>query len=234
LTVQQILAGQAGRTFGPNVGPSILPIAPAAAWALGRANRVPTIIGTTHDEFRYFTSTRIDFVTGPLTETSYAAVVRGEFTSTADMVLARYPVSAYASPGLAYSALKTDQFFACPALADAMLYQPVFQYEFNDPDAPAFVTDPNLPQGAFHAADIGYFFRRPDLNPAQVRLSTAMVAYLAAFVATGDPNGRGRPRWPRFGDGAALSLVPDAIAVTTGFAADHRCSFWRLAAGTPS
>lgn len=234
LPVTQILTGQTGRTFGPNVGPAILPISPAAAWALGKANRVPAIVGTTHDEFRYFTSTRINLVTGPLTDASYAAVVRTEFTSTADMVLAQYPASAYASPGLAYSALKTDQLFACPARADAMLYPRAYEYEFNDPNAPAFVTDPDLPQGAFHAADVGYLFRRADLNPAQVRLSQAMVAYLTAFVANGDPNGPGRPRWPRFGPEAALSFVPDAIAVTTGFAADHKCAFWRLAAGTPS
>src|SRR4029453_12265506 len=32
LTPQQLLAGQVGRAFGPNVGPAILPIPPAAAW----------------------------------------------------------------------------------------------------------------------------------------------------------------------------------------------------------
>ena len=237
LPVPQVLAGQAGRTFGPNIGPAVLPIPPAAAWGTGRSNRVPTLIGSTHDEWRYFTSTRINFVTGPLTETTYASVVRSEFGSTADMVLAQYPVSAYASPGLAYSALKTDQFFACPARADALLYsteRPVYEYEFNDPNAPSFFTDPNLPQGAFHAADVNYFFRRAALNPAQERMAQTMIAYLTSFVATGDPNGPSRPHWPRYREDVALSLVPEAIAVTAGFAADHKCAFWRLAAGTPS
>lgn len=237
LTVPQVLAGQAGLTFGPNIGPSILPVPPAAAWGTGRANRVPTLIGSTHDEFRYFTSTRINFVTGPLTDASYTAVVRNEFGSTADMVLAHYPVTAYASAGLAYSALKTDQLFACPARADALLYsteRSVFAYEFNDTDAPAFVTDPNLPQGAFHAADLNSFFRQAPLDPEQERMAQTMIAYLTAFVTTGDPNGRGRPHWPRYGNDVALSLVPGAIAVTSGFAADHKCEFWRLAAGIPS
>ncbi|GIH05663.1 carboxylic ester hydrolase [Rhizocola hellebori] len=239
LTPQQLLTAQTGRTFGPNIGPAILPIPPAAAWGTGRANKVPTLIGSTHDEWRYFTSTRINFVTGPLTEASYAAIVRTEFTSTADMVLAQYPASAYPSPGHAYSALKTDQFFACPARADALLYStenPVYEYEFNDQNAPTFFTDPTLPQGAFHAADVGFLFRRAVLNEVQERLSQNMMGYLSHFITSGDPNRHGLPAWPRYraGTDQALSLVPDAIAVTSGFKTDHRCGFWQLAAGTPA
>jgi para-nitrobenzyl esterase len=244
LTPQQLLAGQVGRAFGPNVGPAILPVPPAAAWGAGRANRVPTLVGSTHDEFRYFTSTRINLVTGPLTPETYAATVRAEFGGVADMVLAEYPAANYPSPGHAYSTLKTDQIFACPARADAMLYStanPVFEYEFDDVNAPTFVDDPNLPQAAFHAADVNYLFRRAPLNGAQERLSQTMMSYVANFVTTGDPNHRGLPDWPRFkapgngrDDDLILSLVPDAVTPTSGFAADHKCSFWQLAAGTPA
>ena len=53
-------------------------------------------------------------------------------------------------------------------------------------------------------------------------------------MTTGDPNHRGLPNWPRYRSDLILSLVPDAVTPTSGFAADHRCSFWQLAAGTPA
>jgi para-nitrobenzyl esterase len=246
LTPAQLIAGAAGRTWSPNLHPTILPISPAQAWANGRASAVPTLMGSTHDEWRFFTSTRINLISGPLTPERYAAVIAAEFPGIAPTLLEQYPASAFASASLAYSALKTDESFACPARADAILYsgrRPVYSYEFNDPNAPATVMDPNLAQGAFHSADVPFIFRRAPLNAAQDRLSRTMVGFFTNFINDGDPNGRGLPDWPRYrasGDGPdrlsdlQLSLVPDAIRITSGFAADHKCGFWQAVAGIPA
>ncbi|HET6353549.1 carboxylesterase/lipase family protein [Streptomyces sp.] len=219
-----------------NTGPSILPIPPHKAWAEGRVNAVPTLSGSTHDEYRYFTALNVDLLGGgPLTPQSYAALIRLQHPARAAEILAAYPVSAYPSPNLAYSAIGTDQHFACPARDDGRLYSgrvPVYAYEFNDPQAPPFIPAPHTPQGAFHASELAYLFPMDALplpSSAQRRLSATMTAYWARFAATGNPNGPGAPRWPRYtADHDRIQvLAPDRTASTTDFAADHNCAFWQ-------
>ncbi|MFH8804227.1 carboxylesterase/lipase family protein [Streptomyces sp. NPDC017936] len=221
--------------WAPNTGPPILPRPPDTAWAEGRVNAVPTLSGSTHDEYRYFTALYVDLLGGgPLTPDSYAALIRLQYGNRAGAVLQTYPASAYPSPDLAYSAVGTDQRFACPARADSRLYgarAPVHAYEFADPQAPPFIPAPHTPQGAFHASELAYLFPTEalaPLTPAQRRLSATMTAYWARFAATGDPNAPGTPPWPRHtaaGDRIQV-LAPERVGPTTGFAADHHCSFW--------
>ncbi|MFF5532447.1 carboxylesterase/lipase family protein [Streptomyces cinerochromogenes] len=225
----------AASSWGPNTGPRILPLPPHRAWAEGRVNAVPTLSGTTHDEYRYFTALYVDLLGGgPLTAGSYAALVKQQHGGRAAAVLDAYPASAYPSPNLAYSAVNTDQRFACPARSDSRLYgsrAPVYAYEFHDPQAPPFIPAPHTPQGAFHASELAYLFPMGSLHltPAQRRLSGTMTAYWARFAGTGDPNGPRTPAWPRYtaeGDRVQV-LAPVRVAPTTGFATDHRCAFWQ-------
>ncbi|MFI5685295.1 carboxylesterase/lipase family protein [Streptomyces sp. NPDC051636] len=220
--------------WGPNTGTRVLPRAPRRAWAEGRVNAVPALSGNTHDEYRYFTALYLDLLGGgPLSTASYAALVGVQNGGRAAAVLHTYPASAYPSPNLAYSAVNTDQRFACPARADSRLYgtrAPVYAYEFNDPQAPPFIPAPHTPQGAFHASELAYLFPMDSLHltPARRRLSATMTAYWARFVATGDPNGSRVPAWPRYtaeGDRIQV-LAPDRVTSTTGFATDHHCAFW--------
>ncbi|MET8677996.1 carboxylesterase family protein [Streptomyces sp. NPDC004647] len=226
----------AASLWAANTGPRILPVPPHEAWATGRVNAVPTLSGSTHDEYRYFTALYVDLLGGgPLTPQKYADLIRLQHPEGAAAVLDAYPASAYTSPNLAYSAVGTDQRFACPARADSRLYSgraPVYAYEFDDPQAPPFMPAPHTPQGAFHAAELAYLFPMdalPLLTPAQRRLSATMVGYWARFAATGNPNGPGAPTWPRYtADHDRIQvLAPDRTAPTTGFAADHRCPFWQ-------
>ncbi|MEU9670491.1 carboxylesterase family protein [Streptomyces bobili] len=226
----------AASLWGPNTGPRILPRTPRAAWAEGRVNAVPTLSGNTHDEYRYFTALYVDLLGGgPLTPASYAALIGLQHGDRAGAVLGTYPASAYPSPNLAYSAVATDQRFACPARADSRLYSnraPVYAYEFADPQAPPFIPAPHTPQGAFHASELAFLYPMdavPPLTSAQRRLSATMTAYWARFAATGDPNGPGTPTWPRYtaAEDRIQVLAPDRTGPTTGFAADHHCAFWQ-------
>ncbi|MGV9454865.1 carboxylesterase/lipase family protein [Streptomyces sp. NPDC003635] len=226
----------AASLWGPNTGPRVLPRPPRAAWAEGRVNAVPTLSGSTRDEYRYFTALYVDLLGGgPLTPASYAALIRLQYGERAAAVLDTYPASSYASPNLAYSAVGTDQRFACPARSDSRLYStraPVHAYEFADPQAPPFIPAPHTPQGAFHASELAYLFPMEEvrpLTPRQRRLSSTMTAYWARFAATGDPNGPGAPSWPRYtpdGDRVQV-LAPDRVGPTTRFAAAHHCAFWQ-------
>ncbi|WP_345663944.1 carboxylesterase/lipase family protein [Streptomyces venetus] len=224
--------------WAPNTGPRVLPRPPHTAWAEERVNAVPTLSGSTHDEYRYFTALYMDLLGGgPLTPDSYAALIKLQYGDRAAAVLDTYPASAYPSPNLAYSAVGTDQRFACPARADSRLYSsraPVYAYEFHDPQAPPFIPAPHTPQGAFHASELAYLFPMDSvarLTPAQRRLSATMTAYWARFAATGDPNAPGTEPWPRYtADGDHIQvLTPDRVGPTTGFAADHHCAFWQPA-----
>ncbi|MGW0186756.1 carboxylesterase/lipase family protein [Streptomyces sp. NPDC003362] len=237
LSTSELLRGTGTGTaslWGPNTGPRVLPRAPDRAWAERRVNAVPTLIGSTHDEYRYFTALYVDLLGGgPLTPAAYSALVGLQHGGRAAAVLRTYPASAYPSPNLAYSAVNTDQRFACPARADSRLYgtrAPVYAYEFHDLEAPPFIPAPHTPQGAFHASELAYLFPMDAmrLTPAQRRLSATMTSYWARFAATGDPNGSHVPAWPRHtaeGDRVQV-LAPDRVASTTGFAADHHCAFW--------
>ncbi|HZD70456.1 MAG TPA: carboxylesterase family protein [Actinomycetes bacterium] len=206
-------AGGAGLgVFGPDVGGALLPQQITTALSSGRFNRVPTMNGTNHDEYRLFVALQFDLAGNPVSAAQYPALLQARFGANAARVLAEYPLSRYASPSEALSAVITDASFACPALgSDRLLarHVPTFAYEFNDPDAPEFLfTDPVMPLGAFHASD-------------------EMIRYWSRFAATGQPNGPATPHWPGYRDrGLIQSLAPGRTGPVSTFSADHHCALW--------
>jgi para-nitrobenzyl esterase len=236
--VAEILAagGQSLGSFGPVVGGDLLPRQIPDAIASGRFNHVPVLEGTNHDEDRLFVALFFDLAGNPVTAAQYPALLQTQFGAAAPAVLARYRLDRFATPSEALATVVTDSGFACPArAADALLSRQVrtFAYEFNDPDAPEFlITDPVMPLRAFHAAEIPYLFRTPEVEalftPDQLALSQRMIGYWARFAANGDPNGRHAPAWPRYRTGSDLfqSLAPAATRPVATFAADHMCDFW--------
>ena len=88
-------------------------------------------------------------------------------------------------------------------------------------------TPPGDPWGATHGAELPYVFGAPlrtvksgPTGTAERALAREVMGYWTAFAATGDPNGSGRPRWPRYsaGHGRTLEIgrvtrvVPDPYA----------------------
>ncbi len=248
LSADAIVAGQPStlQSTSPVIDGAVLPTAFRTAFLNGDFNRVPVIEGSTHDEMRLFVALLFDLQTGPVTEAGYPSAVStllGVPESLTPFLIARYPVSAYPSPGLALSALATDAAFACNALrADRALsaFVPTYAYEFDDANAPQLFLPPvSFPYGAAHASEIQYLFAVPSLLPAppldagQQQLSDAMVGYWARFARTGRPVARRTTRWPRYDASAPtgtrmLSLLPPAPAIklAADFHFDHQCSFW--------
>jgi para-nitrobenzyl esterase len=234
LPVQAILARQP-TNITPNVDGRVLPRTVRTAFTTGQFNRVPVVEGSNHDEWRLFVAIT-ELTTGtPLTAAGYVAAIQstlGVPAATAAGLAALYPLSAYPSPALALSTLGTDAIFACNTRVSARLlsqFVPTYQYEFNDPNAPALLPPVSFPTGAFHAAEIQYVFPNASsrLTGDQVALSRAMVFSWAKFARTGNPGLRGSSSWPRYGSADTYqALRPQGRGAATGFAADHRCAVW--------
>jgi para-nitrobenzyl esterase len=218
------------------------------ALAAGRFARVPILNGTNTDEERLFVTFGLTVSGGtdvlmpehPVTAAGYQsdiAAVLGVPATRGAAIAAEYPLTAYPSPDVAFSALVGDANFACPALQidqEASQRAPTYAYEFNDNNAPE-VFAPTLegPPVATHASEEQYLFDLPNapfpgtLNPDQQTLAASMRAAWANFAATGNPATAAVP-WPAFNTGSAqmLSLVPPQPQVETDFATRHHCAFW--------
>ena len=107
--------------------------------------------------------------------------------ATAAEIMARYPLSAYPSPPLAFAAVGTDDSFACDTLtADESVskYVPTYSYEFNDENAPERYEPPvGFPYGAAHESEVQYLFSLRNtpysgvLTAQQESLAATMQAY---------------------------------------------------------
>ena len=218
------------------------------ALAAGRFARVPVLNGTNTDEERLFVTFGLTVSGGtdvlmpehPVTAAGYQAdiaAVLGVPAARAAAIAAEYPLTAYPSPDVAFSALVGDANFACPALQidqETSPRVPTYAYEFNDAHAPELFA-PTLegPPVATHASEEQYLFDLPSvpfpapLTAGQQTLAASMRAAWANFAATGNPAATAVP-WPAFhtGNGQMLSLVPPQPQVETDFAARHHCAFW--------
>jgi para-nitrobenzyl esterase len=238
--VATLLAHQATAGYAPDIDGRVLTQSIGPALASGAFNRVPLILGTNHDEWRFFVASA-EFASGrPLTAAGYdaalQATVPGITPESADQFAsANYPLSAYGgNPSIGLGAAGTDAFFACIGRATvraASRFVPAFQYEFADEQAPPVIPGISFPMGASHAAELQYLFPSVGtgpLSPDQQRLSATMVGYWTQFAKTGDPNSGDAPAWPRYSEASDqfLSLVAPAPVVAGGFADEHRCALW--------
>jgi para-nitrobenzyl esterase len=228
-----------------------------AALAAGRFAHVPILNGTNHDEERLFVSLGLtvsrgtdvlipgDRMVTPASYRSDIASVLGVPAGRAAAIAAEYPLAAYPSPAVAFSALVGDANFACPALQIDQLtsrHVATFAYEFNDDNAPLRFAPPLIPPFvppvATHTSELQYLFDLQGvgpvavfpgtLNAAEEVLAASMRAAWATFAASGNPATAAVP-WPAFGgsgDAQMLSLVPSQPQTETNFSSLHHCGFW--------
>ncbi len=272
LTAAQVeaLAGtasaQSAYISGPLIDGAIIPQQPIQAWHNGQFNHMPMMNGRTFDEANfslgiteYFTNTDNSLRTPP-TAAQYINFVNTTYTApnavppglpypagTAAKVLAQYPLSAYASPQLAWDAVVSDSVDACVARHNNKLLAsqvPLYGYSFDDRTAPSYFPKmPGFQFLAYHTSDIQYLFplyhggpAPPSfihpLNKKQTDLSDQLVAAWTNFAWTGNPNGLGNYPWPKFPNGtvkpAYLSQNIPVLSTYTDaqYSALHKCDFW--------
>jgi para-nitrobenzyl esterase len=193
---------------------------PAAAFAAGHVARVPYLIGSNSLEF----------------PGAYASPIR-------DLLIRLTPderakaVAAYGSDERFKDHIVSDVIFGEPARTlardQARNGAPVWLYRFSvvSEKAPKAVQG-----GAVHASDRQYVFDNLGAStwPTDGRdaaQAKTISAYWVAFARTGNPNGSGRPAWPRYGpgdglmnftnDGPVPEKTPDAAALDLITASSH-------------
>ena len=249
LPAQTLVASIPGDLIPGVVDGKVLTEPIRTALAAGRFARVPVLNGTNTDEERLFVTFGLTVSGGtdvlmpehPVTAAGYQADIAaalGVPAARAAAIAAEYPLTAYPSPDVAFSALVGDANFACPALQidqETSPRVPTYAYEFNDDAAPPIFSGPLLPPPvATHASELQYLFDLPNapfpapLSADQQALAASMRTAWATFAATGNPATAAVP-WPAFGSAGSaqmLSLVPPQPQMETDFAARHHCAFW--------
>ena len=231
----------------------ILPEQPLTAFKDGHFNHVPLVNGMVEDETNFFLGIT-EYFSGPPrvppTAAQYVDDVKTTyipptyFAGTAAKVLALYPLSAFASPQLAWDRAQTDGDICSQRRVDRILTSqfPVYTYEFDDQTAPYYFPKmPGFLSLAAHTIDIQYYWPLwhggPDgiqhsLNKKQTDLPDQLVAAWTNFAWTANPNGLGNYPWPRYTLGAIKPawLIQDIPVLSTlndtQYSALRNCGFW--------
>ncbi|HUY83548.1 MAG TPA: carboxylesterase family protein [Steroidobacteraceae bacterium] len=191
--------------FYPDVDGYFLTEDPAATFARGAQAHVPLLVGSNSEE----QSSRTVLGGEAPTAAHYAAALVRLFGPLAGRAAALYPGGDRTAVLRSATALAGDLFIAHSTWAWMDLQRrtgraPVYYYYFDRARPakrnPAKGERPDT--GAVHSGEIEYALGNLATNrvyawtPTDYRVSRAMEGYFARFVATGDPNGAGRPHWP--------------------------------------
>ena len=207
---EKLLHGEAGKVSHPVVEPYALPQSPYDAFVAGKQAHVPILVGWNAEEPRSLINL------GAVRAATFVEDIRKAFGPLPGAMIDAYPHTNDAQAVQARVDFERDLRFAWDDWAWARLQAragpPVYVYRFeHHPPFPAGSVRANW--GASHFAELWYVFDHLDQEtwawaPADRKLADVMAGYWVNFARDGDPNGRGRPAWPRFQaeDGRVLRL----------------------------
>jgi len=247
-SVDTLLNASSSFSWGPIVDGFDIPLDPNTAIRKGFFRRVPILNGTNLTEGQLF-ALLVVLQSGSFPDAAgYAALVAQQFGSTAaPAILSEYPASSFSSPLEAYAIVLTDSAFSCSASTAVRQISkrrvPVYQYEFNEPDAAPLAIFPTIPGfpwidphavempyvfgGALPGLILGKGFTPRDRTPARLALSAQLMAYWTQFVKTGNPNQPGEPFWPRYHSSQdAVQALNNTTGPEFNFRTEHHCDFW--------
>lgn len=224
-------------TFTANIGGAVLPKAPLEAIEAGDMERIPVIVGATHDEQRRNPIATTGF---PATQESYEKYLTSTFGPIAPLVAAQYPPKAFDDPAYAAGAAASDSGIpngigVCPMLVElgAALTKvtKTFAYELNDPQGSVIADTPGFQAGSLHTAEVPFLYADASSTrtPSQVQLANRMQRYWGTFARTGRPSDASH-EWAALqtGAGGVLRFQPsgDVVIPSATMSSEHRCAFW--------
>ncbi len=186
-----------------------LPKSPVEIFEAGEQAHVPLLVGWNSAEIPYRSLMGNDLPTPE----NYAAKVKQIFNTNADEVLKLYPGTNQEDVIKSATALASDRFIAYSTWkwADEQAKtggKPVYRYLFSCPRPPEVnqpkPNDDKMPPamvGASHASEIEFamgnlvYDKVYAWTPDDYKVSATMENYFANFIKTGDPNGKGVPKW---------------------------------------
>lgn len=221
-----------GIGFSPVLDGQFLPQSAPDVYAAGHQAHVPAIIGWNHDE-------RTGTLSKDMTAEKWKAYATEHYGVRANDFLKAFPGDTDEQAIQSADDMTTAQFIGLAtwrwAEADVATGEvPVYRYSFDELSPPERL---HPIAKAFHSAELEYVFGTLDVRqgatwkPEDRTLSGQMMDYWTNFAKTGDPNGAGLPRWPRYdADGAILHLDK---SITAGPDA-NRAKYQYLSAAEPA
>ena len=195
------LTGYANGIVHPVIEPCVLPLSPYEAFASGKQNDVPLLIGSNTEE----ANSLVDV--SHVTAATFNRELASSYGPLPAPLIAAYLYATDTEAKAARLNLERDLRFGWDMWAWARLQadtgkSPVFFYSFRQ--QPPFPADSIYAGwGASHFAELWYVFDHLDQQSwrwteADRRIAEEVSSYWVNFAKSGNPNGSDLPRWPAF------------------------------------